>query len=285
MKDTIVLYPAMDRGHLVPMVELGKFIYTHHHTTLSIKILLPSPPNTTTLQYISDVSAAAPSITFHHLSPAQHLLHTLQSFISQSSKPKAFILDFFNHSACDITTSLNIPTYYYFPNSASCVALFLYTPTIHLKTKNGNYSTYNDTLRHIPGLPPLSPEDMPEPLLDRRSRSYAFIINISIQMRKSNGIIVNAFEKLENKASLVLKNGEYVPEGDKTRVFCVGPLVSNGNDDDSDCMSWLATESKCCVFKFWKLWKVLEESVTGNSGWVGKKWRKVFVGCEGSNGE
>ncbi|AES75640.1 UDP-glucose:isoflavone 7-O-glucosyltransferase, putative [Medicago truncatula] len=57
--DTIILYPAMGRGHLVPMVELGKFISNHHHETLSIKIFLPSSPNTTNIQYISVVTAAA----------------------------------------------------------------------------------------------------------------------------------------------------------------------------------------------------------------------------------
>ncbi|TKY45295.1 Anthocyanidin 5,3-O-glucosyltransferase [Spatholobus suberectus] len=253
MKGTIVLYPAMGRGHLVPMVELGKFISTHHHATLLVKILLPSPPNSATLRYISAVSAAAPSITFHHLSPSQHLLRVLQILISQSSKPKAFILDFFNHSAADVTQTLSIPTYYYFPNAASCVALFLYTPTIHHNTKKG-YSNYNDTLRGIPGLPPLSPEDMPNPLLDRRSRSYESFVNMSIQMRKTNGIIVNTFEKLENKAFSALKNGACVPEERrphsstpetrKPRVFGVGPLVRGGerDNDDNGCMSWLNSQ-------------------------------------------
>nr|A0A067YBQ3.1 RecName: Full=UDP-glycosyltransferase 13; Short=PlUGT13; AltName: Full=Glycosyltransferase UGT88H1; AltName: Full=UDP-glucose:isoflavone 7-O-glucosyltransferase KGT13 [Pueraria montana var. lobata]AGZ84546.1 UDP-glucose:isoflavone 7-O-glucosyltransferase KGT13 [Pueraria montana var. lobata] len=260
MKGTIVLYPAMGRGHIVPMVELGKFLSTHHHATLSVKILLPSPPNSTTLRYITAVSAATPSITFLHLSPSQHLLRVLQTLISQSSKPKAFILDFFNHSAADVTQTLNIPTYYYFPNAASCVALMLYTPTIHHNTKNGN-SSYNDTLRRIPGLPPLSPEDMPAPLLDRRS--FESFANMSIQMRKSDGIIVNTFEKLENKAFLALKNGTCVsetsrshsstPETRKPRIFCVGPLVSNGggehDNDDSGCMSWLDLQpSRTVVF-------------------------------------
>ncbi|XP_027358968.1 UDP-glycosyltransferase 13-like [Abrus precatorius] len=251
MKNTIILYPTNGWGHLVPMVELGKFITTHHHTTLSIKILLPSPPNTATLQYIAAVSATAPSMTFHHLSPSQHLLYALQSLISQSSKPKAFILDFFNHSATDVTKLLNIPTYFYFPNAASCVAVFLYTPTLHHNTKNGyTHSNYNDMLRHIPGLPPLSPEDMPEPLLDRRSRSYESFVNMSMKMRKANGIIVNTFSKLENKALLTLENGGCVLERHDPRVFCVGPLVSNvgfANNDDGGCLSWLDSQPSGAV--------------------------------------
>ncbi|KAK7270911.1 hypothetical protein RJT34_26428 [Clitoria ternatea] len=245
MKDTIVLYPAMGTGHLVPMVEFGKLISSHHHTTLSVKILLPSTPNTSILQYITAVRTAAPSITFQYLSPSQHLLRSLQSLISKSSKPKALILDFFNHSAVDVTKTLNIPTYYYFPNSASCVNLFLYLATIHHNTKKG-YSDYNDMLRRIPGLPPLSHEDMPDPLLDRRSRGYESFVNISTKVRKTNGIIVNTFDKLEEQAFLALRNGACVPEARKPKVFCIGPLVSNGEGgheyDDSGLMSWLNSQ-------------------------------------------
>ncbi|CAJ2669808.1 unnamed protein product [Trifolium pratense] len=244
--DTIILYPVMGRGHLVPMVELGKFITTHHHDTLSVKIFLPSSSNTTSSQYITTLIAATPSITFHQLSHSQNLTTTLQSFISQSSKPKAFILDFFNHSAVAITTALNIPTFYYFPNAASTVALFLYTPTIYHNTSNKKTSIYNDALRNIPGLPPLSPEDMPEPMVDRRSQSYKSFMNMSIQMRKTDGLIVNSFEMLETKAFMALKNGACVMEEQKPRVFCVGPLVETVKenndvvDDDHDgCFSWL----------------------------------------------
>jgi isoflavone 7-O-glucosyltransferase len=196
------------------------------------------------------VTAAAPSITFHHLSHSQNLTTTLQSFISQSSKPKAFILDSFNHSAASITTTLNIPTFYFFPMAASTVALFLYTPIIHHNTTN------NDVLRNIPGLPPILPEDMPEPLVDRGSQSYNFFVNMSIQMRKTDGLIVNSFEKLETKAFTALKNGACVMEEQKPRVFCAGPLVemikeNNGvaADDDNGCLSWLNLQpSQSVVF-------------------------------------
>ncbi|XP_061358081.1 UDP-glycosyltransferase 13-like [Gastrolobium bilobum] len=250
MKETIVLYPAMGRGHLVPMVELGKFILTHHNSTLSITILLPSPPDTATIQYLTTVSAAAPSIIFLNLSPSQHLLRTLQSIISQSSKPKAFILDFFNHSAANVTAVLDIPTYYYFPNAASCVSLFLHIPTIHHNTTTSKTgSNYINMLRSIPGLPPLSPEDMPEPILDHRSRSYESFVKMSIEMRKTNGLIVNTFEKLENKACLALKNGEDCVETQQPRVFFVGPLVSTSNGDGDECLSWLDSQpSRSVVF-------------------------------------
>lgn len=106
-------------------------------------------------------------------------------------------------------------------------------------------------LRSIPGLPPLSPEDMPEPMVDRRSRSYESFVNMSIQMRKTNGIIVNSFEKLEAKAFMALENNNNNGERNP-RVFCVGPLVSTGNENDVDsddegCLSWLDLQPKQSV--------------------------------------
>ncbi|KAL1357678.1 hypothetical protein HN51_009558 [Arachis hypogaea] len=255
MKEGIVLYPAMGRGHLVPMVELAKFITTHHNATISVTLLLPSPPNRSTLHYISTVTAAAPSITFHQLSHSNHnILGTLQSF---PTKPKAFIFDFFNHSAAATAASLNIPTFYYFPNAASCVALFLYLPTIHQNSIKNGYS-YVDILRSIPGLPPLSPEDMPAPISDRRSQSYESFITMSLHMRNTNGIIINTFENLEPKAIMALKNSACVPESSETSppVFCVGPLISTtkgsdpvGDDGGRECLSWLNSQpSRSVVF-------------------------------------
>ncbi|MED6118282.1 UDP-glycosyltransferase 13 [Stylosanthes scabra] len=244
----------MGRGHLVPMVELARFITTHHNATISATLLLPSPPNTSTLHYISAVTAATPSITFHNLSHSNHnIIRTLQSF---PTKPKAFIFDFFNHSAAAAAASLSIPTFYYFPNAASCVALFLYLPTIHQNSIKNGYS-YVDMLRSIPGLPPLSPEDMPAPISDRHSRSYESFLTMSLQMRNSNGIIVNTFENLEPKATMALKNGACVPEPKTSPpVFCVGPLVSTirgsdpvGDDGGKECLSWLNSQpSRSVVF-------------------------------------
>lgn len=75
-------------------------------------------------------------------------------------------------------------------------------------------------------------------------------------MRKTDGLIVNSFEKLETKAFLALKNGACVMEEQKPRVFCVGPLVEmikeNNNvvvDDDNGCLSWLNLQpSQSVVF-------------------------------------
>ena len=76
---------------------------------------------------------------------------------------------------------------------------------------------------------------------------------MSVQMRNTNGFIVNSFENLETKAARALKNGACVPESKAPPVFCVGPLVStsNGGDngDGEGCLSWLNSQpSRSVVF-------------------------------------
>ncbi|KAL0321484.1 UNVERIFIED_CONTAM: UDP-glycosyltransferase 88A1 [Sesamum calycinum] len=69
--ETVVLYPCPGMGHLISMVELGKFIL-HQHPSLSISILtapLHSFNTGSTAAYIRHISATFPSITFHHLPP------------------------------------------------------------------------------------------------------------------------------------------------------------------------------------------------------------------------
>jgi hydroquinone glucosyltransferase len=159
MKDTLVLYPALGKGHLNSMIELGKLITTHY-PSFSIKILILSPPNTT-LQPQHEIQKLTttfgcetfPSITFHHIPPISfpvtlpphiltlevcarsnyHVNHVLQS-ISKTTNLKGVILDFMNFSTKQITSTLDIPTYFFYTSGASTLAIFLQLPTIHQNT-------------------------------------------------------------------------------------------------------------------------------------------------------
>uniref|UniRef100_A0A2N9E199 Uncharacterized protein n=1 Tax=Fagus sylvatica TaxID=28930 RepID=A0A2N9E199_FAGSY len=200
MEEAIVLYPSPGRGHLISMVELGKLILKHH-PSFSITILILSKPNTntniatgsdialpqyvdsSTAQYIATVKTTTPSLTFHHLPPISEFtpttsspaelnyisprlnnfnLHQALKTISQTSKLKAFIIDFFCDAAFEVSkTNLGIPTYYFFTSGASTLALFLYLSTFH-KTMDKSFKDLNHTLLDIPGFPPVKASDMPE---------------------------------------------------------------------------------------------------------------------------
>ncbi|XP_004515414.1 UDP-glycosyltransferase 1-like [Cicer arietinum] len=269
MKDTLVLYPALGKGHLNTMIELGKLILTHN-PSLSITILILSPPNTKPhpledIQTLVKTFACEsfPSITFHHIPSisfpitlpphilplevcrrSNHLVdHILQS-ISKSSILKGVILDFMNYSTNQITSTLDIPTYFYYTSGASSLAVFLQLPTIHQNTTKSlkDFHMYPK----IHGLPMISIEDMPEEVRDRESQSYKVFLEMARSMKESDGVIINTFDAVEERVLKALKGGLCLPEGTTPPFFCIGPMISPPckveDERGSLCLSWLDSQ-------------------------------------------
>ncbi|KAL3524335.1 hypothetical protein ACH5RR_017169 [Cinchona calisaya] len=273
---SIVLYPAPGMGHLVSMVELGKFIL-NHYPEYAISILTVNQPFNTgfTAAYIERISASTPTITFHPLPPISlplnldsypsmeaivfdlirlsnaHVHQALHS-ISLTNVIPAFIIDFFCTPALSVATELNIPTYYFFTSGANSLAFFLYLPILHQSTSK-NFKDL-DELLDIPGLPPIPPSEMPVPLLERTKASYAFFLDVAIQFQRSSGILVNTFESLEEKALKSLSDGIYVPDGSTPPVFSLGPLIASDDRQGEtgnvhECLKWLDLQpSQSVVF-------------------------------------
>ncbi|KAG4952442.1 hypothetical protein JHK85_046309 [Glycine max] len=271
MKDSIVLYSALGRGHLVSMVELGKLILSHH-PSLSITILfLTPPPNQdtptsptaftcdATAKYIAAVTASTPSITFHRIpqisvptvlppmaltfelcrATGHHLRRILNS-ISQTSNLKAIVLDFMNYSAARVTNALQIPTYFYYTSGASTLAIFLQQIIIH----ENSTKSFKDLNMHlvIPGLPKIHTDDLPEQMQDRANEGYQVFIDIATCMRDSDGVIVNTCEAMEGRVVEAFSEG--LMEGTTPKVFCIGPVISSApcRKDDNGCLSWLDSQ-------------------------------------------
>ncbi|KAF3949186.1 hypothetical protein CMV_024913 [Castanea mollissima] len=283
MEDAIVLYPSPGRGHLISMVELGKLILKHH-PSFSITILILSEPNTntnsaapqyvasSTTKYMTTVNSTTPSITFHHLPPISEVppsttsivelkfltprlnnpnLHQTLKTISQTSKLRAFIIDFFCDAAFEVASNLTIPTYYFFTSSPSSQALFLYRPTLH-KNKDQSFNDLNNMLLvDIPGLPPVRVSDIPKITVDPTTKMYEYFLNTAIHMANSNGLVLNTFDLLETKAIKAISGGLCVPDGPTPPIFCIGPLISNTNQDgeEHECLNWLNSQpSRSVVF-------------------------------------
>ncbi|KAK4571419.1 hypothetical protein RGQ29_030011 [Quercus rubra] len=282
MEDAIVLYPSPGRGHLISMVELGKLILKHHPSS-SITILILSEPNTntnstspnyvesSTAQYMATVNSTTPSITFHRLPPISEVPPNTSSFlemnyliprlnnpnlqqtlktISQTSKLRAFIIDFFCDASFEVASKLDIPTYYFFTSGASALALFLYMSTLH-KNLDKSFKDLGNMPIDIPGLPPIPASDMPVGILNRNTQLYEYFLNTATHMAKSDGLLANTFESLETKAITALSNGLCVPDGATPPIFCIGPLISSSNQDgdEHECLNWLNSQpSRSVVF-------------------------------------
>ncbi|KAE8077788.1 hypothetical protein FH972_016317 [Carpinus fangiana] len=283
MEEVIVLYPSPGRGHILAMVELGKLL-VKHHPSFSITILIldtQSRPNASTSQYaasstaeyVASVNATTPSITFHHLPPISDVpstslaayesgfllprlnnpnLHQALQTISQTSKLKAFIIDFFCDASFEVAANLSIPTYYFFTSSASSLTAFLYLPTLHKNLDKSFKDLNDDVLLDIPGLPSISASVMPKNMSDRTTKVYEYFLNTATHMAKSNGLIVNSFDLLERKAIGAISDGLCVPDGPTPPIFCIGPLISNNSQDGEnqhECLNWLNLQpSQSVVF-------------------------------------
>ncbi|CAK8532894.1 unnamed protein product [Lathyrus sativus] len=273
MKDTIVLYPALESGHLMSMVELGKFILTQN-PSFSITILILTPPNNkhTPLspqeQYIASVKAAFSSIHFHYIPPISftatlpaHLetidlshqsndhVHNILHSISKTINLKAVILDFITYSAYQITTKLEIPTYFYFTSNATALFTLLYFPTIHQKATKSIKDLHMPL--EFPGLPKnLSTDDYPDEVNDSQSKEYKVLLDSAKTMRECVGIIVNTFDAIEGKVIRTLNEGLYFLDGTTPSIFSVGPLITSSyGGDENGCLSWLDSQpSQSVVF-------------------------------------
>ncbi|KAL3630654.1 hypothetical protein CASFOL_023638 [Castilleja foliolosa] len=258
MEDTIVLYASPE--HLNTMLILAKFI-SKHHPTIPVTILCSAPES---------AAASVSSVTYHRLPTAAlpenlprnpvelffeiprlnnpNLRDALQK-ISNKSRIRAFVIDFFCNSSFQVSTELNIPTYFYISSGAFGLCTFLYLPTIHETNYPKDIGNFNDFIQ-VPGCPPIFSSDFPSGIFFRQSNIYKHFLGTAKNMRKSDGLIVNSFDELEFRAKEALVNGSCVPEGQTPPVYFVGPLVGDSNAGvEHECLKWLDSQpSKSVIF-------------------------------------
>ncbi|KAI6696399.1 hypothetical protein NL676_016518 [Syzygium grande] len=280
MEEAVVLYPSPAIGHLISMVELGKLLLSHR-PSLSIHVLITSQAYNagSTTSYIASVSAACPSIAFHHL-PATSLppdfsttsphhetlalellrlnnpnVHSALTSISKNHVVHALVIDFFCDSALSVAHELNIPCYYFFTSAASVLTVFLYFPTLH-KLYTKSYKDLNAVL-HVPGTPPLLSSDIAKPVQDRDDRAYELFLESATNMATCAGIIINTFEKLEPRAVQAIKDGKCVPNGPTPPLYCIGPLITSGDGKREGGRNGIQEGALCaCVSGAWEMFSL-----------------------------
>ncbi|KAI7746466.1 hypothetical protein M8C21_010460 [Ambrosia artemisiifolia] len=218
---TIVLYPAPAMGHLISMVELGKFILKHHPNYSITVLTLTNSFNTgSTVSYVRHISATVPAISFHHLPdialdleayPTSEAIifdligrsvHNVDAAL-RSISPTALIIDLFCTSAMMAAASVNIPVYYFITSGACCLVEILYFPVLD-RDYLGSFRDMN-RLVYSPGMPPIPSSDMP-----------------AVPIKAiTDGLCV---------------------EGHTPPLYCVGPVLSDGGDGSHECLKWLDSQ-------------------------------------------
>lgn len=271
MKKTVVLYPGVGVGHLVPMVELAK-VFLKHGLAVTVALVEPPDGSATFSAAVARTKASNPSVTFHVLpppppappaapadeaAPNHHVIKIFQflaamnaplrDFLRSLPSVHALVLDMFCVEAQDVAEELSLPVYYFYASAASDLAVFLNLPS-KLAGMDKKVKELGDSMMSFPGVPPFKASDLPSEV-SNDGVALGSILRMFERMPASDGILINSFESLEARAVRALKDGLCVPSHATPPVYCIGLLVSGGGDKEHGCIRWLdAQPDKSVVF-------------------------------------
>ncbi|WOL12306.1 hypothetical protein Cni_G21072 [Canna indica] len=266
MKPTVVLYPVPAMGHLVPMVQLAK-LFLLYDFDVAVVLVHSSMKNPSVDSFVARVSAAHPSMSFHHLPrPAEpapifleaigrnnpELLRFLADF-RQTSDVRAVVIDFFCTAALSITADLGLPCYIFFSSGASDLAAFLYLPFLY-STIDVSLGDLGDAPLNFPGLPPVPASHLPREMMRREDELCKGIVGLFDRMPDADGFMINSFELLEAETVAALRDGVCVPGRRMPPIYCIGPLIEDqsraavgGKEEKAECVAWLDEQPRGSV--------------------------------------
>ncbi|XXG48954.1 hypothetical protein AAC387_Pa02g3268 [Persea americana] len=268
-KTGLVFLPSPGVGHLISAVELSKRLLDKQPcfsiTVLLMNLHIPSMKHATaTASYIQSLTASHPRIHLFDLplvdfpfenthNPVAFIslfIEKHKSFVkepikrtSSSSSPPttALIIDLFSTTMIDVGKELGIPTYLYFTSGAALLGLMLYLPTLDAKVPCEFKDLQGEV--EVPGMLPLPPLVMPDPVMNKKSDGYRWFVHHGRRFREADGLIVNTFAELEPKTLKSISNGECLPDHHPTPpVYPVGPLLALDNKSQDPRTSQLMIE-------------------------------------------
>lgn len=256
-KPHAALLSSPGMGHLIPVVELGKRLVTHHNFTVTI-FSVPSPMSPAESHVIQSSMSPKlfdivqlPPVDISGLVDANATIVTqlsvimrearpaIRSAISASKpRPTVLIVDLFGTESIPIADEFDMLKYVYVASNAWFLALTIYVPFLD-KEVEGEYAHRVDSLR-LPGCNSVRPEDVVDPMLDRTNQQYFEYVRIGSEIPRSDGILLNTWAELQPKTLAALRD-ERVLLGRviKSPVYPVGPLTRTVSAWKGELFEWL----------------------------------------------
>ncbi|XP_057809554.1 anthocyanidin 3-O-glucosyltransferase 5 [Salvia miltiorrhiza] len=241
----ILSSPGM--GHLIPVLLLGNRLATQHGVRVSVLLVTTaaSPPVWELLKLplhpLVQILELPPVDISHLIDSSAKVVTQLCLMVRESlpsiraamdPRPHALFVDHFGTDALHIAAEFNMPNYVYIPSNAWFTALLLHSPLLHQQIP-GDYVDQTDPIQ-IPGCKPVRPEDLVDPMLDRKDQQYQEYLKVCTNIPLCDGVLINSWKDLEPKTIQALAENR-IP------VHPIGPLtreVEPGNRD-SDLVRWL----------------------------------------------
>uniref|UniRef100_A0A2N9EFL6 Glycosyltransferase n=1 Tax=Fagus sylvatica TaxID=28930 RepID=A0A2N9EFL6_FAGSY len=256
-KPHAVLLSSPGTGHLIPVLELGNRLVTHHNFTVTIFVVSShmSPAESQVLQSsltpkLCDIIELPPVDISGLVEPnaavvtllavmMREVRSSLRSAISaMKQRPTVLIVDLFGTESLSIGDEFDMLKYLYCASNAWFLALTIYVPFLD-KLVVGEYVHQKEPLK-IPGCNPIQPDDVVDPMLDRTNQQYFEYLRIGTEAVMSDGILVNTWEDLQPTIITALRDKNLLGGIVKVPVHCIGPITRPvSNAKSTDLFDWL----------------------------------------------
>ncbi|KAI4965305.1 hypothetical protein ZWY2020_054853 [Hordeum vulgare] len=261
----VALLSSPGMGHVVPVAELARRLHAEHGFTATV-VTYASSDSAAQRAFLASLppavgSASLPAVPLDDLVAAGAAIETLLSVEAQRSVPAlaalleglgkdgslvAFVADLFGADTLRAARDVGVPAYLFFPSNLLMLSLMLHLPRLDTEL-DGEFRDQTEPIR-LPGCVAVPGADILQPLQDRTSDAYRWMVHHGERYRDADGILVNTFDAIEPNAAAILRQ----PEQGRPPVYPVGPVIrqpDDGDDDATGCIRWLdAQPDKSVLF-------------------------------------
>ncbi|CAL4970351.1 unnamed protein product [Urochloa decumbens] len=251
----VVLLASPGAGHLIPLVELARWLAADHAVAVTVVTLTGMSNPATDAAVLASLppsvaTAVLPAVSLADLPPdigfgtlmfelVRRSLPHLRAFMEGGGPVATLVCDFFGTAALALAAELGAQGFVFFPNSFALISIMRHIAELHGDGVPGEYRDLPDPLP-LPGGPALRHADLPDGFRDRTDPVYAYLVEEARRYGGADGFLVNSFEELETAMAETFRRD--AEDGAFPPVFPVGPFVrpNSGNEpDDSACLEWL----------------------------------------------
>ncbi|KAM0921259.1 hypothetical protein ACQ4PT_007131 [Festuca glaucescens] len=251
----VVLLSSPGMGHVVPVAELARKLHAKHGFSATV-FAYASSDSAAQRDFLASLppafgSALLPAVPLDDLVAAGAAIETLLSVEAQRSVPAltalladmgrtknlvAFVADLFGADTLRAARAAGVPGYLFFPSNLLMLSLMLHLPRLDAET-DGEFRDLPEPVSWLPGCVAVPGADILQPLQDRTSDAYRWMLHHGERYRDEDGILVNTFDAIEPGAAAVL--GRH--EAWRPPVYPVGPVIRRPDEgeDATGCMEWL----------------------------------------------